>query len=373
MAAPPRRSSRRRTPSPPSSRGRAPSTSPSRPRAPSRSPLTDTTSSSITGTASGIAVQAGSGITGNPDATATTFADPVGSSASGQAVTLTATVKATGSGVANPTDGSVSFYQGATLLGTVNLSGSDQATYSAGPLTAGTYTFFAAYNGDAATYQPSASPAFSQVVDHFATNLTLSSSLAHLERRPAVDVHGDGHRCRPERHHPADAHRHRHFLRRRDRTGHRRAQCLEPGDVHDLRAVAGHPRDRGRVQRRQSHPDEPVGDPHRDGGRDEPVGRLRQLGVGGRCQRHPGHRRHEHAHHRHRCLRHHPGGGRRRGRRGDRQRPGRDLFRAGHDRPVADPRRRGGVLDHAERPVGPPPAAARSRSSAIPSRSRSRA
>ncbi len=66
-------------------------------------------------------MQAGSGIAGNPDPTATTFANPVGSSVSGQDVTLTATVKATGSGVSNPTDGSVSFYQGATLLGTVPL------------------------------------------------------------------------------------------------------------------------------------------------------------------------------------------------------------------------------------------------------------
>ena len=134
--------------------------------------------SSLTVTASGLAVQAGSAVTGNPDATATAFADPVGSSVSGQAVTLTATVTATGSGVANPTDGSVSFYQGSTLLGTVKLSGSNQATFTTAPLSVGTDAFFAAYNGDAATYQPSASPVLAQVVDHFQTNLTLSSSAA---------------------------------------------------------------------------------------------------------------------------------------------------------------------------------------------------
>ncbi len=143
---------------------------------------TDTGNSSLTVTASGLDVQAGSGsgAKGNPNATATTFANPVGSSASGEAVTLTATVKATGSGVANPTDGSVSFYQGSTLLGTVNLSGSDQATFTTAALSAGTDAFFAAYNGDAATYQPSTSPVMTQAVDHYATNLALSSSAASV-------------------------------------------------------------------------------------------------------------------------------------------------------------------------------------------------
>jgi subtilisin family serine protease len=138
--------------------------------------VSDKFSSTLPVTASGLAVQQGSGVTGNPDATATTFANPVGSSTSGQAVTLTATVKATGSGIANPTDGSVSFYQGSTLLGTVNLSGSNQATFTTAPLSVGTFAFFAAYNGDAVTYRPSASPVLAQVVNHFQTNLTLSSS-----------------------------------------------------------------------------------------------------------------------------------------------------------------------------------------------------
>ncbi len=137
---------------------------------------TDSKTSTITGTASGLAVQAGTGALGNADATTTTFASPVGTSASGQTVTLSTTVKATTSGVANPTDGAVTFYQGSTFLGTVNLSGSDLATFTTGPLSAGTYQFFAVYGGDTATYMPSASSVFTQVVNHFATNLALALS-----------------------------------------------------------------------------------------------------------------------------------------------------------------------------------------------------
>ena len=138
---------------------------------------TDSKSSSITGTASGLAVGGGSAALANPDVTVTTFANPIGSATSGQSVTLTATVETTTTGAANPTDGSVTFYYGSTALGTVNLSGSDQATWPTGPLSAGTYNFFAVYNGDAATYQPSASPVFSQVVNHFATNVALAESI----------------------------------------------------------------------------------------------------------------------------------------------------------------------------------------------------
>ncbi len=135
---------------------------------------TDSSTSTITGTASSLGVQAGSAALSNPDATATTFATAVGSSASGQSVTLTATV--TASGVASPTDGTVTFFAGSTVLGTVSLNRTNQASYPAGPLSAGTYAFYAVYDGDAATYKPSASPVFTQVVNHFAANVALSAS-----------------------------------------------------------------------------------------------------------------------------------------------------------------------------------------------------
>ncbi len=137
---------------------------------------TDTATSSITGAASNINVAGGLVSAANPDATTTTFANPTGSSMAGQTVTLTATVASTASGAASPTDGAVIFYQGTTALGTVSLNGSDQASFTTGPLSPGTYSFFAAYDGDATTYKPSASPVFTQVVNHFATNLTLSAS-----------------------------------------------------------------------------------------------------------------------------------------------------------------------------------------------------
>ena len=61
--------------------------------------------------------EGGSAALANPDATATTFANPMGSATSGQSVTLTATVKTTTTGVANPTDGSVTFYYGLDRAG----------------------------------------------------------------------------------------------------------------------------------------------------------------------------------------------------------------------------------------------------------------
>ncbi len=137
---------------------------------------TDSSTATITGTLPSLAVQGASTALANPDATATTFAEALGTSASGQSVTLTATVRTTASGVANPTDGTVTFFEGSTPLAMVTLSRSDQASYVAGPLPAGTYQFFAVYSGDTAKYAPSASPVFTQVVNHFATNLALATS-----------------------------------------------------------------------------------------------------------------------------------------------------------------------------------------------------
>ena len=135
---------------------------------------TDSSNSTITGTAASLGVQGGSAALSNPYATTTAFASPVGTAASGQSVTLTATV--TASGAANPTDGTVAFFAGSTLLGTVSLSGTNQASYPAGPLSPGTYAFFAVYNGNAATYKPSASPGFTQFANHFAANVALAAS-----------------------------------------------------------------------------------------------------------------------------------------------------------------------------------------------------
>jgi hypothetical protein len=63
----------------------------------------------------------------------------------GQTVTLTASVSALGG---SPT-GSVTFYQGSTLIDTVNpIPSSDTATFTLPTLAAGTYTYTAVYSGD---------------------------------------------------------------------------------------------------------------------------------------------------------------------------------------------------------------------------------
>jgi Bacterial Ig-like domain (group 3) len=90
-------------------------------------------------------------------------------STSGRSVTFTATVTKTG-GTGTPT-GSVSFYSGAptgthTLRATMGLNASAVATYttsSSPPLTLGTESFYAVYNGDN-NFSGSISPVLNQVV-----------------------------------------------------------------------------------------------------------------------------------------------------------------------------------------------------------------
>jgi MYXO-CTERM domain-containing protein len=91
----------------------------------------------------------------------------------GQAVVLTATVAPATTGPVGPS-GSVSFFDGTTLLGTAAVSGG-VATLSTSSLIVGTHTVVAAYGGDA-NYAGSASTALSQVVSKAKTAATVSSS-----------------------------------------------------------------------------------------------------------------------------------------------------------------------------------------------------
>ncbi len=91
----------------------------------------------------------------------------------GQSVTFTATATpATGSGV-NPT-GHFTFYDGASLLGTVSLVG-DSAQLSTGTLVSGSHTVKAVYGGDANFQSDSAT--IVQVVNQATPILVLSSNL----------------------------------------------------------------------------------------------------------------------------------------------------------------------------------------------------
>jgi hypothetical protein len=81
----------------------------------------------------------------------------------GQAVTFTATVNVVAPGAGTPT-GSVSFYDGATLLGTATLSG-NQAQWTTSALVVGSHSITASYSGDG-NFNGSTSSAFSQQVNY---------------------------------------------------------------------------------------------------------------------------------------------------------------------------------------------------------------
>jgi MYXO-CTERM domain-containing protein len=82
-----------------------------------------------------------------PDATTATLASSSNPSTFGTSVTFTATVVAAGASPV-PT-GTVSFNEGATVLGTGTLSGAGVATFATAALAGGTHTITAVYAGDA--------------------------------------------------------------------------------------------------------------------------------------------------------------------------------------------------------------------------------
>jgi hypothetical protein len=108
-------------------------------------------------------------------ATTTTLTSSANPSGAGNSVTFTATVAPT-TGTGTPT-GTVTFLDGTTTLGTGTLNSSGVATFSTStstPLTVGTHSITAKYDGDS-NFTGSTSTALSQVVNP-ATTTTLSSS-----------------------------------------------------------------------------------------------------------------------------------------------------------------------------------------------------
>jgi hypothetical protein len=101
-------------------------------------------------------------------ATTVTLSSNIATPFVGQPITLTATVKLTGMGT--PT-GTVSFYDGATLLGTSTLTAGSASFATA--LTAGTQILTAVYAGDT-NFTGNTSPALAQIVTDF--SFTLASS-----------------------------------------------------------------------------------------------------------------------------------------------------------------------------------------------------
>ena len=109
------------------------------------------------------------------EGTVTNLASSVNPSALGQNVVFTATVTTPGGGGVNP-DGTITFFDGTTILGNVVLNGSAAATYSTAALTSGAHSITATYGGDAANdIQGSTSTILSQNVQTASTIAVVSS------------------------------------------------------------------------------------------------------------------------------------------------------------------------------------------------------
>jgi hypothetical protein len=89
----------------------------------------------------------------------------------GSNLTLTATVTSAGG---TPT-GNVTFYDGATPLGTVPLNGSGQAMYNTSVLSVGVHSLTASYAGDAG-HSPSSSPSVSETISKISSSTLLGSN-----------------------------------------------------------------------------------------------------------------------------------------------------------------------------------------------------
>jgi streptogramin lyase len=107
-----------------------------------------------------------------PAATATTLASDVSAPAVGQSIHLTATVTSTG---ATPSGGTVTFFDGTTVLGTVSLGAGGQAVLATTFPTAGSHTLTAVFNGTT-DFAPSLSSGLQESVAQAATTTTLTAS-----------------------------------------------------------------------------------------------------------------------------------------------------------------------------------------------------
>lgn len=111
----------------------------------------------------------------NITATGTTLTAISNPAIAGTTLTLTATVTTNG----GPGAGTVSFYNGATLLGTGTLNASGVATWSSSTLAAGSYSLTAHYQGDA-NDTGSTSPALPLTVIQATTSVKLTASSASI-------------------------------------------------------------------------------------------------------------------------------------------------------------------------------------------------
>jgi hypothetical protein len=111
----------------------------------------------------------------SPAPTATAVSSVSNPSTFGQAVVLTATVNGTSPSAGIP-PGTVTFYDGVTVIGTSTLNASGVATLSASGLAAGAHVVTAAY-GATNNFSASTSPAWTQTVNKANSSTILASSL----------------------------------------------------------------------------------------------------------------------------------------------------------------------------------------------------
>src|SRR5438105_230283 len=124
------------------------------------------TSGSITGNTS---------LTVNAGSTATAFITSVNPSVSGQTITFTATVTAVAPAAGTPS-GTVTFFDGATNLGSAALDASGQATLSLASLAGGSHNLTVSYSGDG-NFNPSTSANLTQTVSKGSSSTSLISSV----------------------------------------------------------------------------------------------------------------------------------------------------------------------------------------------------
>ena len=114
-------------------------------------------------------------------ATATALSSSLNPAIAGQSVTFTATVSSSASGTPS---GTVSFYDGSTLLGSGTLSASDVATFTTSSLAAASHSITASYSGSS-VFAGSTSATLSEQInapsnapanDNFANRIVLSGS-----------------------------------------------------------------------------------------------------------------------------------------------------------------------------------------------------
>src|SRR5262249_48901285 len=85
-----------------------------------------------------------------------------------------ATIQVVAPGAGTPT-GIVTFLNGATTLGTIELDGSGQAFLNTNTLSVGAHSITARYSGDT-TFNPSGSTALAETIDKAATRTTVTAS-----------------------------------------------------------------------------------------------------------------------------------------------------------------------------------------------------